>query len=122
VSINGAFRENAARRQLRRRGFAGGLGIALGEGAGLEVEELFAQAVFVLLLGLFGLGAEVGLVAVGGFPGVEVGDGVFDAGELLFLADGGDSLVDGGFVRALLLIQSFGCDGHASPLFNLGER
>ncbi len=57
------------------------------------MEELLAQGVFVVLFGLPGFGAQLGLLAAGCLPGVEVGDGVFDGGELLFVADGGDPVL-----------------------------
>jgi hypothetical protein len=78
----------------------------------LEVEELLAQGIFVLLFGSFCLFAGFFFGKAGGFPFVEVGYGVFGGGKGLFFADGGDPFLDCGSVGDLELIELCGCGVH----------
>ena len=91
---------------------------------GLEVEELLPQGVLVGILRFAagGLFVEAGLL-----PLVNLGDGVFAGREGFFGANGGDPLLDGGFVVGLQLVQSFDLNRHgallsAATLPNLDER
>jgi len=78
----------------------------------LEVEEFFAEGVFVCLFGGSGFAAS-GVFEEGGmFPGIDLGYRMVNRGQSFFRADGGDPFVDSGFVFRLHCIQSCGFYGH----------
>jgi hypothetical protein len=57
------------------------------------------------------LAEGVFLTEVGGLPGINLCLGVIHRGERLFVADGGDPLIDSFFIRSLHLVQIGDFDG-----------